>query len=101
MPKVNIKSDSKYSAKETYEKVKSLLSNDADLKKLDPSFACTFDDSTMTGVAKGGMFKADMKVEDKSPTSSVEIIVDLPFHLALVKGMVKKTLEKKLIKELG
>ncbi len=99
MPKVNIQSDSKYSAQETYEKVKTLLDNDKDLKKLDPNYACEFNDSDMSGQAKSSLFKANMTVSD-NPVS-VEIIVDLPFHLALAKGMVRKTLEKKLSRELG
>jgi hypothetical protein len=37
-----------------------------------------------------------MKVKEHQAGSQVEIIVDLPLHLALVKGMVEKTLKKKL-----
>ena len=101
MPKVNIQSETNLSAQEAYEKVKDLLNNDAGLKKLDPKYACDFDDASLSGNANGKMFKAAMKVSEKGSGSSVEIIVDLPLKFALAKGMVKSTLEKKLIKILG
>ncbi|MCB9025970.1 MAG: hypothetical protein H6625_06610 [Bdellovibrionaceae bacterium] len=96
MPKVSIKKTSSLSAQETFHLVTKLLNNDSDLRKLDPKYSCDFNDSNLTGQAKGSQFKADMSVKSTSQGSEVEIIVDLPFHLALVKGLVEKTLIKKI-----
>jgi hypothetical protein len=63
---------------------------------LDPSYKAEFDAQTLSGSAKGSMFKANMNVKEAADGSKVELVVDLPFHLALVKGMVEKTLSKKL-----
>lgn len=73
-----------------------MFENDRDLKKLDPGFQCSFDRAKLNGTAEGQQFKAKMSVSGSGQQSSVHIEVELPFHLALVKGMVQKTLEKKL-----
>ncbi len=73
-----------------------MLSNDKDLRKLDSKYKCEFNDKDLTGVADGSMFKAKMNIQAAGAGSKVEITVDLPFHLALVKGMVESTLKKKL-----
>lgn len=101
MPKVTISKQSKSSAQMAFSKVKSVLENDQELKKLDPSFACTFNDSAMTGVANGKLFKANMSVKSQKEGSQVEIIVDLPLALALAKGLVEKTLRRKLDESLS
>lgn len=78
-----------------------MLENDAELKKLDPKYVCDFNPSDLSGSAKGSQFKANMNIESAGAGSRVQIVVDLPFHLALVKGLVQKTLEKKLDQALG
>jgi hypothetical protein len=42
------------------------------------------------------MFKAKINVKEAGGGSNIQITVDLPLSLALMKGMVQKTLEKKL-----
>ncbi|MAE75143.1 MAG: hypothetical protein CL675_13705 [Bdellovibrionaceae bacterium] len=101
MPKVNVASSTSMNAQDSYNKVKSLLENDADLKKLDPAYSCQFNDSSLSGTASGNLFKAQLKVKDAAGGSEVSIEVDLPMKLALVKGMVQKTLQKKLDNTLG
>ncbi len=96
MPKVTIKHQSSVPAAEAFSKVKGFLANDTDLKKLDAGYQCQFDDSALTGVATGKMFKANMTVKGQSAGSEVEIIVDLPLALSLLKGQVEKILAKKL-----
>lgn len=96
MPKVNIKQNSNLNPQEAYDKVTSFLSDDSDLKKLDPSYTCDFDPKSLSGKATGKLFKANMKITEDGDGSTVEIIVDLPLHLALAKSMVEKTLTKKL-----
>lgn len=73
-----------------------MLETDKELRKLDPKYACTFNEASLSGSAKGSQFKADMKIKDLGDGAEVEIVVDLPFHLALAKGMVEKTLKKKI-----
>lgn len=63
---------------------------------MDPELNCTFDSASLSGQATGKQFKAKLKVTHASPGCTVEVTVDLPFHLALVKGVVEKTLSKKL-----
>lgn len=96
MPSIKIEKQSKHSPTDTFKRISELLSNDKDLKKLDPSLKVDFDPQAMTGSATGSMFKAKLNVTDGNGGSKVEMTVDLPFHLALVKGMVEKTLAKKL-----
>jgi hypothetical protein len=96
MPKVKAEKTTTQSAQETFNKIKHMLESDKDLRKFDPNLACTFNESNMTGTAKGSQFKADMKVTSKGDGSHVEIEVDLPLMLTPVKGMVQSTLQKKL-----
>jgi hypothetical protein len=73
-----------------------MLEADKELHKLDPGYKCNFDTSSLTGSAKGKFFKATMEVTEKPEGAFVEILVDLPMTLTLAKGMVAKTLQKKL-----
>jgi hypothetical protein len=96
MPKLTVQKNSNATPKDAFEKVSTMLSNASDLKKLDPAYKCEFNAGTMTGKAAGKMFSADLKVAPSGSGSTIEIIVDLPLTLALAKGMIQKTLEKKL-----
>lgn len=96
MPKFKVESQSKYSAEETFKKIKQMLETDRDLQKLDSGYKCNFNDSGMTGTAKGSKFEANMKVVSAGAGSQVQIEVDLPFMLTPVKGIVQSTLQKKL-----
>lgn len=96
MPKVNIDVPSKYSASETFTKIKSLFDESSEIRKFDPQMACTFNDAQMSGVAKGSKFDAELKVSDAGPSSAVSIVLDLPFLLTPFKGQIKSTVEKKL-----
>ncbi len=58
--------------------------------------ACTFDDSKMSGIAKGSKFNAELKVNETGGNSAVSIVLDLPFLLSPFKGQIKSTVEKKL-----
>ncbi len=96
MPKVKVESQSKHSPEETFKKIRSLLENDRDLRKMDPNYTCQFNEQSKTGTAKGGQFTAEMKVSPKTGGSAVEIEVSLPLMLTPVKGIVQSTLQKKL-----
>jgi len=96
MPSIKINFDSKLAPKDSFKRVSDVLSNDKDLKKLDAKYKCEFDPKALTGTAEGSMFKAKMNVHESSGGSKVEVTVELPFTLALMKGMIEKTLQKKL-----
>lgn len=96
MPSVKVEHATNLSASETFKRISAILSNDSDLKKIDSKYKAQFDAQSRSGVAEGSMFKAKMAVRDQGTGAVVEITVDLPFHLALAKGMVQKTLQKKL-----
>jgi hypothetical protein len=101
MPTLKIEKKSSLTPNESFKRISNLLENDKDLRKLDPKLNCAFDPQSLSGTATGSQFKAKMKVSEASAGSLVEITVDLPFHLALVKGMVEKTLSKKLDESLA
>ncbi len=96
MPKVKVESQSKYSPEETFKKIKQMLETDRDLQKLDAGYKCNFNESAMTGTAKGSKFEANMKVASTGAGSQVQIEVDLPLMLTPIKGVVQSTLQKKL-----
>lgn len=96
MPKLNVDINSKYAAKETYDKIKGLFGDSSDIKKFDPQLTSQFNDANLSCTAKGSKFSADMKVSPQGDQSQVSIEVDLPFLLAAFKGQIKSTIEKKL-----
>ncbi len=96
MPKLTITGSSKHSAEETFKRICTMLDSDKELRKLDPSYKCNFDKAKLSGTAKGSLFSADMKILGQDSGAEVQIAIDLPFHLALVKGLVEKTLKKKI-----
>lgn len=101
MPKFKVQKTSSMKPKDSFEKIKQFLSADPDLKKLDSSYKCQFEDDKMTGFAKGQKFNAQMQVTPDGDESKVEITVDLPLLLMPFKGLVENTLNKKLDKLLG
>lgn len=96
MPKLKVESQSKYPADETFKRIRNLLENDSELRKMDSNYTCKFDDKALTGSAKGSKFEADMKVTGGGNSSAVSIDVSLPLMLTPLKGVVQSTLQKKL-----
>jgi hypothetical protein len=96
MPKVKVETLSSLSPQETFKKIKSLLEHDADLRRMDSSYQCNFNEQSLSGSAKGSKFSADMQVAPNGSGSKVAIEVDLPLILTPVKGVVQSTLQKKL-----
>jgi len=96
MPSVKIEKKTSLPGKDAFTRISKLLDNDKELRKMDPKYKCTFDEAKLTGKAEGGQFKASMQVHNEGNGSRVEMVIDLPFHLALFKGLVEKTLQKKL-----
>jgi hypothetical protein len=86
MPKVTVSCQSNCSTEEAFSRVRKVLENDQDLRKLDAQYKCQFDETKLTGQANGKHFKAQMSIAGK----------DLPLALSLAKGLVQKTLQRKL-----
>jgi hypothetical protein len=101
MPKFKVEKTSQLNPKESFDKIKSFLSSDPDLKMLDASYKCQFQEDKLTGSAKGQKFNAEMLVLPEGEQSKVEITIDLPLMLMPFKGLVENTLNKKLDKLLG
>ena len=93
MPKLDIKCQSNHSQEETFTRVKKFFDTDTTLAKFDSDLKTEFNDSAYSGSVIGRQFKAKLEV---SGNAEVCINVDLPFHLALAKGMIQKTLQSKL-----
>ena len=96
MPKFKVETTSKHPAQDTYIKIKNVLENDKDLRKMDASYKCNFNDSSMSGQAKGSQFEANMTVKSAGSGAKVEVEVTLPMLLTPLKGVVQSTLQKKL-----
>ena len=96
MPKVKVETTTPYSPEDTFEKISHLLQSDAQLKKIDPTYSCQLDPPQLSASASGTQFKAHMKVSENHPGAKVEVVVDIPWHLAFAKGFIQKTLQKKL-----
>jgi hypothetical protein len=101
MPKVVVSKTTSLPPDEAFKKVQDFLERDPELKRLDPKISYSFDPKGRQGSAKGSLFSAQMKVQDQGNGCHVEIAVDLPLALMMVKGLVTKTLEKKLQEHLA
>lgn len=96
MPSIKIQRESALKGPEVFQRLTKLLNEDKELRKLDPDYVCHFESDKMSGNAKSKLFSASLSVQESGGKSQMELVVDLPFHLALVKGVVQRTLEKKL-----
>lgn len=96
MPKIKISKTSGYSSQIAFEKVSTMLRTDHDLRKLDPKYVCEFDPKKLSGTAVGKQFNAKLAVTAQGEKSEISIEVDLPLILIAVKGLVEKTLQKKV-----
>lgn len=101
MPKVNVDVNSKYNAQDTFAKIKTFFGENSEILKFDAQMTSTFNDSQLSGTAKGSKFAADIKVNSQGDQSVVNIAVDVPFLLSAFKGQIKSTIEKKLSSMLG
>jgi hypothetical protein len=100
VPKFKVESKSALSQAEAYSRMKQLLENDQDLRKMDASCKVSFSDNSHSGLIKGSKFSAELNVTAQGTGSNVTIEVDLPLMLLPVKGMVQATLEKKMSRAL-
>jgi hypothetical protein len=96
MPKFKVENQSKHSIEDTFKRIRHLLENDKDLKRMDATYVCKFDEKSFSGSAKGSKFEANLKIVSMGTTAHVEIEVSLPMLLTPVKGVVQNTLQKKL-----
>ncbi len=101
MPKFTIEHASSHSAKEAFEKIKTFLGQDEDIRRFDSKMKSQFDDGSMSGTIRGSQFNADLSVQQIASGSKIQIVVDLPMLLTPFKGKVQETLQKKLSKYLA
>ncbi len=96
MPRFNVTCSTHKPANQAFTCVREVLENDQELKKWDDQISFHFNEQLLTATAKGKFFQAELKIKVESSQSLIDIAVDLPFHLALAKGIIQKTLQKKL-----
>jgi hypothetical protein len=101
MPKLKCESKTARSPQEAFAKLKALLESDRDLRAMDSSYRCQFDEATLSGTAKGNKFEAEMKIAPAGEGANVAIEVSLPLMLTPLKGIVQSTLQKKMDKALA
>ncbi|MBX9769526.1 MAG: polyhydroxyalkanoic acid system family protein, partial [Bdellovibrionales bacterium] len=96
-PKINIEKTSTKTPQESFQAIKTMLSYDPDLRKLDSSYKCEFDETSLSGKAKGEKFEAKLLVAG----GRIQLEVQIPLMLTPFKGMIETTLTKKLEKALS
>ncbi|PIT99923.1 MAG: hypothetical protein COT74_07320 [Bdellovibrionales bacterium CG10_big_fil_rev_8_21_14_0_10_45_34] len=101
MPKIELKESTNLKASEAFSKIRGVLESDPDLKKLDSTYQCRFDEAALSGVAEGKKFKAKLSVSEGGPSTQILLLVDLPLLFAPFKSLVESTLKKKLAKALS
>jgi hypothetical protein len=101
MPKFKVETPSSLTAKETFGKIKTFLETADDLKKIDASIVCTFEEARLKGLAKGKQFKAEIEILDGQPTCLVSVEVEIPLLLSPLKGKIQESLQRKLKKALA
>lgn len=101
MPKIQVQKSVNTPPKEAFDILKTFLANDPDIKKMDSSIQCQFQDDKMTGVAKGSKFQAQINVKANGGNTDIEINIDLPLMMTPFKAIVETTIQKKLHKLLG
>lgn len=101
MPKFTIEHTSSHSAEEAFDKIKTFMTEDEDLRRFDSKMQCQFNEEAKNGLIKGSQFRADISVLGQGTGSKIQIVVDLPMLLTPFKGKVQETLQKKLSKYLA
>lgn len=101
MSPATVKVASRYDAVETYQKLKELFDDAAELRKLDPKASFEFDDAALSGVARGRQFRAELKVKEVGEQAVVHVGLTLPFLLSAFQGQITREVEKQLIAAIG
>jgi hypothetical protein len=96
MPKITVDKKTTLEPKAAFEKIKEFFNNDRDLRKLDSNYQCQFNESALTGTAKGQKFQAEMNVRSEGTGSRIQVEISLPLMLTPFKGYVEKTVHDKL-----
>jgi hypothetical protein len=96
MPKINIATSTKLTPQDAFGKIKEFFAHDRDLRKFDSNYQCQFDDSRLTGRAKGTKFDAEVSVHADPGGSKIDIAINIPLMLSPFKGFVEKTIQDKI-----
>jgi hypothetical protein len=97
MPQVKFEKQISLSPAEAFEKLKSLLSNTSELKKIDPDVELVVDEKKMCVQAKGTKISGDVSIQpDSADQCTVKIDLNIPWAYAPFKTLIKSKLEEKI-----
>ncbi len=104
MPQFSIQSHSRYSAEETYNKIKDYISSEQEnFKNFDPTILIEFNDSNHSISLRGKKFKAQFDVQNSSNepssgevSSNITVNIDIHFILSPLKGKITSLLQTQL-----
>lgn len=101
MAKINIEYSSQLSADETYNKIRSLIEDNKDLKSIDKNYSYEFNDSNRSASANGKGFEASLEVKDSGESSIINFNIKVGLMLAPFKGVIEEKLKSRLEKVLA
>jgi septum formation topological specificity factor MinE len=97
MPQVKFEKQISLSSKDTFEKLKSLLNEASELKKIDPEIVLTVEEENMCVIAKGAKINGEVSVVSESSDSSiVKVDLNIPWTYAPFKSIITAKLEEKI-----
>lgn len=101
MPKVKIQKKLSISAKDLFAAVKDVLTNDKEIKALEPNLEISdesIDGDKMTAKVNGSRVTGNFCITSQGEDSTIDVDLKLPLMLAPFKGLVQKKIEEKLAK---
>lgn len=96
MPQVKFEKQISLSPQDAFDKLKSLLSNVSDLKKIDPSITLTVHEETKSLEAKGLKVNGNIKIDPQGSSCLIKINLDIPWTYAPFKPLIIAKLEEKI-----
>lgn len=101
MPQVKFEKQIPLSTKDAFDKLKDLLKNASDLKKIDPEIELDVQESKKSVQAKGSKINGDVSIhpDGSQPIEShsvVKIDLNIPWTYAPFRSIIQKKLEEKI-----
>lgn len=97
MPQVKFEKQISLSSQDAFEKLKDLLSNTSELKKIDPDLVLTIQDDKKCVLAKGKKINGEVVVqEDGADQSTILVDLNIPWTYAPFKSIITSKLEEKI-----
>ena len=101
MPKVKIQKKLSIPPKELFAAVKDVLTNDKELKALEPNLEIcneSIGDDKISADVTGSRVAGSFNISSTGEDSTIDIDIKLPLMLAPFKSVVQKKIEEKLAK---